>query len=274
MARRSARVLGVVGPALVALVLTHSLVFLVRYGSAYGEALAHSGHNVAWTVAVVSSTVIGVGLALAGLLQLRRLTAIANATPSRRRSALSRTFDRTDRGPVGSDSGPTGPVRSPAVSRHVTGDERAWLRQASAVGSNAGSRNVARPGAIDSWLGLIGPWLGFSSRLTATTAVLLTIQENIERAGVGLPLPGASLLLSRGYPWAGLVVVAVGLAVGFVVALFRWRRDVLVARIREARRVSLRSVLAEAPASFEQRPAASVLGRAQGLRAPPRGLAV
>jgi len=212
MARRSARVLGVLGTTLVALVLAHSLVFLVRYGSAYGEALAHAGHDLAWTIAVVSSGVLGAGLALAGLFQLYRL------------------------GAGGSMPGPS----------------------------------VGRPD--DPGPSLTSRWLTTSVRLAATTAILLTIQENVERAGVGLPTPGIGLLLSADYPWAVVIVAAVGLAIGLVVALYGWRRDVLVARLRAARRVSPPAVAAPAPTWIPLRPVASVLGRARGLRAPPRAL--
>jgi len=60
---------------LVALVLSHSLVFLVRFGSAYGEALAHAGHGPAWTAAVGGSLASGaalLGVAVLGLYRLRQ----------------------------------------------------------------------------------------------------------------------------------------------------------------------------------------------------------
>jgi hypothetical protein len=57
------------------LVLAHQLVFLVRYGSIYGEALAHTGHGQAWSDAVavvaIGSGLLGVGTAL-GLIRLGR----------------------------------------------------------------------------------------------------------------------------------------------------------------------------------------------------------
>jgi len=58
-----------------ALVLAHQAVFLVRYGSIYGEALAHTGHGQAWSDAV--AIVIGGGLlllgaAIVGLVRLSR----------------------------------------------------------------------------------------------------------------------------------------------------------------------------------------------------------
>ena len=39
-----------------AIVGAHDVLFLVRYGSAYGEALAHAGHDGTWTRAVVVVT--------------------------------------------------------------------------------------------------------------------------------------------------------------------------------------------------------------------------
>src|SRR5689334_25264189 len=73
MLARLGRALVPVGSGLVALVLSHSLVYLVRYGSAYGEALAHNGHDQAWTLAAWSSAVLGGTLVVAGLVRLLRL---------------------------------------------------------------------------------------------------------------------------------------------------------------------------------------------------------
>jgi len=67
------RVVVPLGSGLVALVLSHSLVYLVRFGSVYGEALAHEGHDLAWAIAVWSSGLLGAGLALAGLVRLVQL---------------------------------------------------------------------------------------------------------------------------------------------------------------------------------------------------------
>jgi len=211
MTWRPARLLGVVGSTLVALVLTHSLVFLVRYGSLYGEALAHSGHDLAWTIAVVGAVGLGIALGLAGAIQLVRLA------------------------------------------------RAAWIGQG-VVPSESGPRFVR-------------PWLSVSMRLIAMTAVLLTIQENVERAGAGLPTPGIGLVFSPENPWAGILVALVGLVVGLVVSLFRWRRDVLTARIRAGRRSPRRTTVTPMPRRFESRLTASLLGRTQGLRAPPSAIA-
>jgi len=66
------------------LVLSHELVYLARYGSAYGEALVHSGHGVGWSRAVAVVVALGLLLALAGAGQLVRLArAAAAARPQR-----------------------------------------------------------------------------------------------------------------------------------------------------------------------------------------------
>ena len=71
---------------LVALVLSHDLTFFARYGSRYGEALAHAGHGDAWTRAVIGVLVGGTILAVAAGVSLRRLAGRAAAS-SRREGA-------------------------------------------------------------------------------------------------------------------------------------------------------------------------------------------
>jgi hypothetical protein len=66
---------------LVALVLAHDLAFLVRYGSAYSEALVHSGHGGDWDRAV--DVVLGLGILLAAL-------AVARLVALRRRAGGGR----------------------------------------------------------------------------------------------------------------------------------------------------------------------------------------
>lgn len=75
MHRRMGTWLGATATLLVSLVLAHDLAFLARYGSAYGEALAHAGHGPAWTGAVAGSVAAASGLLIAagiGWLRLRR----------------------------------------------------------------------------------------------------------------------------------------------------------------------------------------------------------
>ncbi|HEX8026650.1 MAG TPA: hypothetical protein VF484_10625, partial [Candidatus Limnocylindrales bacterium] len=183
MLARLGRAIVPVGSGLVALVLSHSIVYLVRYGSAYGEALAHNGHDAAWTIAVWSSGSVGAALALAGF---ARLLVLGRATGE------SWPLGATDRGEL--------------ATRAAIG---AWLRS----------------------------WLVAGLRLGVATAVLLTIQENAEHLAAGLPLQGVGLLISEEYPFALAIVVAVSLAVSLVVALYRRRRDELLARLRRARSV-------------------------------------
>lgn len=72
MTRRIVAVSGALALQLVALVLAHDLTFLARFGSRYGEELAHAGHGQTWAAAVVSSVVIAV--VLAGLATVRLVT--------------------------------------------------------------------------------------------------------------------------------------------------------------------------------------------------------
>ena len=209
MAPRSIRVLAALGAVLVALVLSHSIVYLARYGSAYGEALAHNGHDLAWTLAVLSAGVLGGGLTLAALIQLARLGRAAGA--------------------AGTAAGPLRPTIQHGI--------RSWLLTA--------------------------------GRLAAVTAVLLTVQENVERAAVGLPLPGVGLLVSPEFPFALAIVVGISFAVAFVVTLFRRRREALLARLRTARLWARDISPSGRPSRVGQRATISALGAVRGLRAPP-----
>jgi len=199
----------------VALVLSHSLVFLVRYGSAYGEALAHAGHDGTWTASVVGALVLGGGLLVAALARLR------------------------------------------------------WLAiKAGSPGQAAGRRSRERTGCEPAVVLFVRAWALDACRIGAVTTVLLTVQENVERGRVGLSTPGASLLVSPEYPWALAIVAAVSAAVALVVALFRWRHDVLVARIRSLRPVPRPAALPRLIGRVQRRPL-SLLGGRSGLRAPP-----
>ena len=67
----------------VALVLAHDLVFLVRFGSRYGEALAHSGHGETWSTAVGTIMAIAIALVLAGVVRLWQLRVLIHAAGAR-----------------------------------------------------------------------------------------------------------------------------------------------------------------------------------------------
>lgn len=97
MRQRLATAIGVTASMAVALVLAHDLAFLARYGSAFGEALAHAGHGAAWTGAVAGSVAIGAGLLLTAILGLRRLSLVAEQrrAPGTSSEPRSLTFLRT-----------------------------------------------------------------------------------------------------------------------------------------------------------------------------------
>ncbi len=197
----------------VTLALAHDLTFLARYGSIYGEALAHAGHGPTWTNAVLVSIGLGTGLVVTAAVQLWRLRTAARAFT-------------------------TGGIAMSSV------------------------RGLGRSGA------------GLAARLAAVVAVLLTVQENIERAAMGIRAADPAILVSAEYSGAVAIVSAVALAVGFVVALFRWRRDALMARIRAAVAPRPRPLPAHPPARRSAARRESILGRSLGLRAPPPGVAI
>jgi len=59
--------------ALAGLVLAHNLIFLAGYGARFGQALAHTGHNDAWTLAVIVSLTLGSAILAAALWRVRGL---------------------------------------------------------------------------------------------------------------------------------------------------------------------------------------------------------
>jgi hypothetical protein len=206
------RYLGFPVMTLVALVVAHSLVFLLAYGSGYQEALAHSGHDGTWGLAVVIVLAAALGLVGLGTWRLYRLGVVARA--------------------------------------------------------RAASEGGLRPGPGGFAWRLVGLWV----RLAGATTLLFIIQENLEHQHVGEGLPGLAVLGSAQYPNAIFVIAAVALAVALVVVLFRWRRDVLVARITGARERwhgAPRTVPRRPVVWVERRHASIVLHRLSG-RAPPQ----
>jgi hypothetical protein len=206
------RLLGFLALTLIALVVAHDLVFLLAYGSGYGEALARSGHDRTWGTAV--AVVLATALVLIGLgtWRLYRLGLIARALED--------------------------------------------------------GEGVLRPGESVFVRRLVELWV----RLATATTLLFVLQENLEHEHVGEGLPGLSVLGSAQYPNAAIVIAAITLAVAFVVGLFRWRRDVLVARIHAARKrwhVASPSV-SPRPAVWIERRHASIVDHQLSGRAPPQ----
>lgn len=113
-------------------------------------------------------------------------------------------------------------------------------------------------------------WARNAPRIAVVSVVLLSIQENIERAATGGVMPGPAILLTPEYAGGLWITIGVALAVALVAALFQWRRDVLLARLRAARVRLPRGT--QAPILRRSRrtvPGGSLLGRGFALRAPP-----
>jgi hypothetical protein len=101
--------------------------------------------------------------------------------------------------------------------------------------------------------------------------LLFIVVENLEHLSVGLPAPGLSVLGSSQYHSVIGVFVVVSMLAALVDALYRWRRDILVARIEAAR-----ARLARRPARIARRSLpwvdirhASITGNRISGRAPP-----
>lgn len=116
------------------------------------------------------------------------------------------------------------------------------------------------------FFGLLGPlWL----RLSATVMVAYVLQENIETASTGAPLPGLGVLGGE-HAVALPVMLAVSFLVATVGALVGWRREVILARLRAAAQRRLRTVAATLrPPIANDRPTHFSQGRRNGVRAPP-----
>jgi hypothetical protein len=216
MRRRLTRIGAALVLQLLALVLAHDVVYLARYGSRYGEALAHAGHGEAWSATVESTFLLALGLGVAGAARLFQLGLLV------RRAGDART----------TRTAPPMPLETATLLRI---------------------------------------WLVTAPRIALVSAVLLTIQENVERAALTGAVTGPGILLAPEYAGGLWITLAIGLAVGLVAALFEWRRRVLVERLRTARTARSRPVRAASPRPLgpNSKPIGSILGRRSGLRAPP-----
>lgn len=118
---------------------------------------------------------------------------------------------------------------------------------------------------------LLRAWLRIAPRLTLLGVVILSIQENLERASIGGAMSGPGILLTPEYAGGLWIAIAVGLAVSLVAALFEWRRTILLARLRAVRPRAPRSstVRMRRPGIIIELPVSSLLGRRSALRAPP-----
>ncbi len=113
-------------------------------------------------------------------------------------------------------------------------------------------------------------WLVLSARLLIVTVVLFTAQENLEHLRAGLALPGPSVLLPPGHPYALLVIAVVAIAVAFLGALFGWRFEALRAWLRAAQGSHGGAPPKRArPRSSDQPRPGRRLGPGVAVRAPP-----
>jgi hypothetical protein len=144
---------------------------------------------------------------------------------------------------------------------------RALLHQRRPTATHAGDLPVRS---------LLAAWRRATLLIAPTTVVLLTIQENVERWAIGARLPGPGVLLTPEYAGGLWIAIVVGIAVALVVALFRWRRETLLARLHATQDRPFRATPSEARHTGVEvnRPADSLLGRRSALRAPPAALAI
>jgi hypothetical protein len=141
------------------------------------------------------------------------------------------------------------------------------------LGVLAGGRSAAnkRPMGDLPRRALLAAFLRLAPRVAVLQLVLLSTQENIEHAAMGQPVPGAGILLSPEYAGGAWIAIAVALVVSLVAAVFTWRRDVLLARLRAAH-AALPRTTASAPRRtgvLARHPVESIIGRQSALRAPP-----
>jgi hypothetical protein len=132
---------------------------------------------------------------------------------------------------------------------------------------NAGD-TIVRAGRLEDLVGhLVRAWLV----ILPVALVLFVGVENLEHLSVGLPAPGLSVLGSSQYHSVIAVFAVVSLLAALVDALYRWRRDVLVARIEAARaRLQQRpAVVARRALPWVDRRHASITGNRISGRAPP-----
>jgi hypothetical protein len=159
--------------SLITLVLGHQLVYLATFGAQTGAELALTGHDLRWSLTVLSAALLALGLAGIALRELFRLSHQA-------RSAAGLAID----------------------SRI------------------SGIRHLARD--------LFALWVP-----TFLMAVFMfVLLENGERLAAGLPAPGLAVLGATTFHDPLLIFESLSGLVALVAALYRWRRDVLVARIR------------------------------------------
>ena len=110
------------------------------------------------------------------------------------------------------------------------------------------------------------------ARVATLTTLAFLLQENIETASAGHPMPGLYVLAGE-HDTALPLIVAVSFIVALARALVRWRRDVLLARLHGAATPRRKSqLLARPTVALLVRSADGI--RRNGVRAPPAWRAV
>ncbi len=193
----------------VAFALGHQITYVVEYGSNAGSALARSGHDLQWTVAVASIALLSIMLVALAARQLNRLSGQARGL------------------------------------------------------ADAGSRR-------SSLAALVADTVPLALAIVVVSLIGFVIVENVEYAAAGLVSPGLTLLLSPEHQVTLIIFELVSLAVAFVAALYRWRRDLLVELIERARSTFLRrrAPRGARPAALTP-PACSIVRSTPPGRAPP-----
>ncbi len=109
------------------------------------------------------------------------------------------------------------------------------LRQLSRLGDALGQGSVSLRPETGEWKHLVHQALRSWLIILPAALILFVISENTEHLSAGLPLPGLSVLGSMGYVATFMVFALVSLVGAFLDALYRWRRELLAARIAAAR---------------------------------------
>ena len=136
-------------------------------------------------------------------------------------------------------------------------------RHAVAVGTETSGLRERR----GEWLSILGRlWL----RLGLAAGGLFLLQENLERAAIGEGPPVLGVFLADQIIALPLLAAA-SLLVAAVGALFAWRRDIYLDRIRLAAAWRRREESSLRPNSRVERLLDRLLGRQNGTRAPPVG---
>lgn len=138
---------------------------------------------------------------------------------------------------------------------------RRLARQAEATRTGA---LAVRDGSVASFARLLLP---LAARLTVLTLLAFLVQENVETASVGNAMPGLGVVWGD-HAIAVPMIAAVSFLIAAVAALVRWRRDILLARLR-AVRLSFGRPLCVRPALREAPVTSAPRGDRNGVRAPP-----